>query len=309
MSFWGNNPAKLFSDLTLFPSETQNLGDKLNTITRLVLVCGTLLYLCKFEGTLQFILASLVLIYVIYYANAPSSVKENFKIRGEDPEERWLLTTSATDPLPQVHGGGGYAQVASQMRLNRPIRPDTFIPAPYEVSSTSPYSSVKTRTSFAYEDSITHENDAFHVAQNKPYRAPIHSQYPTIQEDGFTFTPGPNPMSEYQKRMYGKRVDDHPQLGDAPLTLPRNYALENGQNQDVYLDKFANPYSMHRNYSIQVTAAGTPQYALDGGADYRAAHENEVLACEGEFNDSIMQSAMTKVLENDYGALMGATRY
>lgn len=68
MSFWTSNPVKLFEDINVIPNENQPYDQRMNTLTRLILLIAIVLYLFKVNGSLQFLIIGIVIIIILYYS-------------------------------------------------------------------------------------------------------------------------------------------------------------------------------------------------------------------------------------------------
>jgi hypothetical protein len=68
MSFWLSNPLKLFDDINLIPRENQPYAERLNILTRLILLISIILYMLKIKESLQFLIFGIVLIIILYYS-------------------------------------------------------------------------------------------------------------------------------------------------------------------------------------------------------------------------------------------------
>jgi len=66
--FWLENPCKLFTSLNLFPNTTMTKPEKLNSLTRLALVLGGIMYAMKYEHAITFVVLAVLLIVVLNYS-------------------------------------------------------------------------------------------------------------------------------------------------------------------------------------------------------------------------------------------------
>lgn len=67
--FWLESPECLLRDLNFVPNVDMTLEQRMNTITRLVIVIFIILLVVKAKYAVKFLLVSLVLIIVLYYSN------------------------------------------------------------------------------------------------------------------------------------------------------------------------------------------------------------------------------------------------
>lgn len=69
MSFWLNNPLKLFEDINVIPNDRQPYDQRMNTLTRLIILLSIVLYMFKFKGSLDFLIFGIIIIIIIYYSS------------------------------------------------------------------------------------------------------------------------------------------------------------------------------------------------------------------------------------------------
>lgn len=104
MSFWINNPLKLFGDINVIPNGKQPYDIRMNTLTRLIILISIVLYILKIGGSLQFLIFGVLFIIILYYSQSEDMQKtrESFTPQG-------MLTENT--PLGQivynVHNGPG----------------------------------------------------------------------------------------------------------------------------------------------------------------------------------------------------------
>jgi len=67
MSFWTESPCELFSNFVIFPTVNMTKDEKLNAITRLLIIITVLLYALEYEHWLLFGLAGIVGIVLLKY--------------------------------------------------------------------------------------------------------------------------------------------------------------------------------------------------------------------------------------------------
>lgn len=71
--FWLEDPNELLSNFEVFPSQDHTWEQKLNAVTRLIIVITIVLIVLKWESWLTFLLISLVLIIFVYLLKNKSS--------------------------------------------------------------------------------------------------------------------------------------------------------------------------------------------------------------------------------------------
>lgn len=112
MSFWVSNPLKLFEDINVIPNENQPYEQRMNTLTRLILLIAIVLYLFKVKGSLQFLIFGIVIIIILYYSqrNDMQRPQAPQQMRLQEPFTPEGVQTEFT-PLGQIvysvkHGPG-----------------------------------------------------------------------------------------------------------------------------------------------------------------------------------------------------------
>jgi len=80
--FWLENLGALFSSIQVVPYGNVSLAEQLNSITRLVLIIGIIMWLFNFQYGLHFLIISLVFIIIIYYIqrNTMQRCQENYEL-------------------------------------------------------------------------------------------------------------------------------------------------------------------------------------------------------------------------------------
>ena len=75
--FWTENINCLFSSIQLVPHPNMHLQEQLNSITRLILIISTIMWLLNFKHTDYFLIISLAFIIIIYYIQR-NKMQENY---------------------------------------------------------------------------------------------------------------------------------------------------------------------------------------------------------------------------------------
>lgn len=123
--FWIKDPCILFSNPQIFPTQNMTKAEKLNALTRLVIIIAIGMYFLKYDNWMVFLLISLLVIILLYYSsNRPStktseSKTEDFTIvptyLGTDLQqtivaptfaEEWQVPPPAYDLYSQVNYPG-----------------------------------------------------------------------------------------------------------------------------------------------------------------------------------------------------------
>jgi hypothetical protein len=73
--FWIENPADIFSNVNIFPSNNMTDEQKYNSITRLIILIAIFLYILGWKSTSIFFFLSIILIVFVYYQISRKSLK------------------------------------------------------------------------------------------------------------------------------------------------------------------------------------------------------------------------------------------
>lgn len=78
MSFWGKNPISLLESMAIIPCPEMSRDEKLNSLTRLAIVCSVVLYLLEYKHWLIALVIAIALIFLAYLSK--TSQVEGFTI-------------------------------------------------------------------------------------------------------------------------------------------------------------------------------------------------------------------------------------
>jgi hypothetical protein len=92
MSFWGKDPCSLFSNLSIIPCPEMSKDEKLNSITRLVLLICLVLYFMEYKNWLVILVISLSIILLVYVT---SKNREGFTLTPTYTDTDFTQTTVA----------------------------------------------------------------------------------------------------------------------------------------------------------------------------------------------------------------------
>ena len=141
--FWIKDPCVLFSDPQLIPTSNMTKAEKLNALSRLVIVIAIGMYFMKYDNWLVFLTLSLLIIVLLYYSTnaksasstSPESTSEDFTIVptyvGTDLQqtivapifaEEWQVPPPAYDLYTQVPNEGQYDISNFEM----PLQPQSY---------------------------------------------------------------------------------------------------------------------------------------------------------------------------------------
>lgn len=101
--FWAEDPLVLVTDFTLIPRAKMSLAEKMNVITRIVIIVWILLLIVKYKHATVFFLATLLIIVLVYYSRKRHEERvqrilerldhssERYSVRGENPKtSQWI---------------------------------------------------------------------------------------------------------------------------------------------------------------------------------------------------------------------------
>ena len=149
VKFWIEDPSILFTDVALLPTSEMSRNAKLNAATRLAILVATVLYVIESEYSLNFLMASILLIIVLGYGmnqKTFSPGKEGFSIVptrvGDDFEQVIVAPTFAEEHRvpPPAYDHYSNAEIISPP-FAEPIRPQAY-----------PYGQYLTRTNLLPSD-------------------------------------------------------------------------------------------------------------------------------------------------------------
>jgi hypothetical protein len=204
VQFWLNNPCNLAKDCSLFPTSTMPVDEKLNSITRLVLVIGVTLWALKYEYWNLFLLGGLLAIIIIKYISESKTVSEGFTIPptyvdGASPmttvpplfAEEWQIPPPAYDVINMQGVNNPYTEVACESQttlLQKPypifsqyITDTTIIPSEEEEFKNRSLQDVKMYATDAYtRDQLQFRNDIIRPFVNRINREYRHGCFDQI---------------------------------------------------------------------------------------------------------------------------------
>lgn len=87
-TFWVENPCALFSEIDIIPKKDMSRSEKLNSLTRLLIIVVIILYFVDYKHWLIFLLIGLLLIIIFNYYS--------FSKKDEDQTEEFTVTPTYT---------------------------------------------------------------------------------------------------------------------------------------------------------------------------------------------------------------------
>lgn len=78
--FWVENPCILMTDIVFFPTATMTREQKFNALTRLAIAIAVTMFVLDYKHWSTFLLVSVLILVVIYYAEKGKGDKEGFSI-------------------------------------------------------------------------------------------------------------------------------------------------------------------------------------------------------------------------------------
>ncbi len=76
---WIDQPASLLHSTTLIPNEYMTIDEKLNTLTRLIIVITIIIWLTNIANPLIFFVLGIILVIILYYYTRKNVLIENYK--------------------------------------------------------------------------------------------------------------------------------------------------------------------------------------------------------------------------------------
>jgi hypothetical protein len=95
--FWTEDPCILFTNITLFPTKNMVKSEKLNALTRLVIIISLLLYLMENDNWFVFLTLSILIIIIMNYKEEQEKFKKSeLSTKDEDLVENFSITPTYT---------------------------------------------------------------------------------------------------------------------------------------------------------------------------------------------------------------------
>lgn len=85
MSFWIENPSVLLHNFNIIPSIHMNPIERLNTLTRLVIIISIILFFLKVREWLLFLILANLIIIGIYYTIQPTHLFQSTNLLNNSP--------------------------------------------------------------------------------------------------------------------------------------------------------------------------------------------------------------------------------
>ena len=121
--FWVEDPCILFLDPVFFPSNNQTREQKLNALTRLVIVVTVIMYISEYDNWLLFLVVALLVIILIQY------ISKSREYEGGKLRENFTFTNRYTDlPYERTNDGSFITTLAppqAETELLPPVNFDT----------------------------------------------------------------------------------------------------------------------------------------------------------------------------------------
>jgi len=195
MQFWLNDPCSLARNITLLPAPDMGINEKLNSLTRLILIIGLVLWALDYKYWLMFIIGALLCIVVLKYLS-DSKKSEGFTIPptyadGASPmttvpplfAEEWQIPPPAYDVINMEDINNPYNQAACESQetlLQKPypifsqyISDTTIIPSEEEEYKNRPLREVQNYAT----DSFTRDQIEFRNNMMRPFVNRLNREY------------------------------------------------------------------------------------------------------------------------------------
>jgi hypothetical protein len=142
-TFWLKNPACLFDDLTVIPTSGMTLAEKMNTLTRLVILIFIIMLIFEYKYAVHFFLIALLLIIIFYYARKKEEKRRRQKRESKVQYERYYTQGGHSDESGEEGVGEevelspeGLEYLRNKANKPNPRRPyPNYIPSDMEVKA------------------------------------------------------------------------------------------------------------------------------------------------------------------------------
>lgn len=147
-TFWLKNPSCLFDELTVIPTENMTLAEKMNAITRLVILIFIIMLIFEYKYSIHFLLIAILLIIIYYYSKKKENKKKKTKF-----ERYYTKNSHSEDTGEEVEGINeevelspeGIEYLKKRVDKPNPRRPyPNHIPSDMEVKAFKPQISYMT---------------------------------------------------------------------------------------------------------------------------------------------------------------------
>lgn len=95
MQFWAENPRCIFSSLDIFPNSSMTIDEKLNALTRLIILISIIMYALKNKYSWIVLLAGIAGVLFLYYMFIKKHKREGFYTEYPDPEDENSVEVSS----------------------------------------------------------------------------------------------------------------------------------------------------------------------------------------------------------------------
>jgi hypothetical protein len=116
MSFWLTNPIKLVNEVSVIPKVDQPLAERMNTLTRLVIIVAIVFYLLKFQGSANILIFGVFAIIILYYSQREKMSRFRLSPQEQGPRQdvsEQEYSPYATGERPSTFATAGETQPAS----------------------------------------------------------------------------------------------------------------------------------------------------------------------------------------------------
>lgn len=163
-NFWTEEPCALFDELSFIPTKSMSRAEKLNALTRLILIVALIMYFMKYKQWLTFLVIGVVVIIVLNYTQ-----KEGFKKNTLSKEKEHVSEVTHSDDdtvenftIVPTYTGGDFQQTV----VTPTFAEEWQIPPPaYDLYTQVPYPDARdtfeaplTPQSYPYGQYLTRTN-------------------------------------------------------------------------------------------------------------------------------------------------------
>lgn len=148
--FWIKDPCVLFSDPQIIPTSSMTKAEKLNALSRLVIVIAIGMYFMKYENWLIFLTLSLLIIILLYFStNAPKDSSSD-----KNTEAFTIVPTYVGNDMQQTIVAPTFAE---EWQVPPPAY-DLYTQAPYEGNAQDNFEMPLQPQAYSYGQYFTRSN-------------------------------------------------------------------------------------------------------------------------------------------------------
>jgi hypothetical protein len=143
--FWVEDPCVLFTNLEFFPVKNMTKSEKLNALTRLVIIVSLLLYVMENEQWFVFLTLSMLIIIIMNYQGEQEKFKKSKLSTKEEKPEKEAETVLENFSITPTYSGSDFQQTI----VAPTFAEEWQIPPPaYDIYTQIPYPNPENQSAF-----------------------------------------------------------------------------------------------------------------------------------------------------------------